>query len=68
MRFLIRDSQSGSFLKGPNEWTTRVSEAYDFGEDENAIKAARQLKLGHVELYVTAQDGTLLFGAKLNID
>jgi hypothetical protein len=68
VRVLLRSIETGAFFKTSTNWTHDQKEALDFGDNEVAIRVARELRLQNVELLHVTDDGGPLFGTRIEID
>ncbi len=67
MRILLRNFETGTFLKAGKEWTEDLGAARTFEGKDEAIGVARELRLEDIELWHVSANGTLLFGTRLQI-
>ena len=68
MRVLLRRYSTGVFFQDPDSWTKSPSKAFDFVEKERAVKKANELGVRDVDVVVTQEDGTVLFGTRVHQD
>ena len=52
MKILLRDTQTGLFYAGPNQWTTGQEAAQDFKTPDMALDIVDESKLNAVEIIV----------------
>jgi len=52
MKILLRDTQTGLFYAGPNQWTTGQETAQDFKTPAMALDIVDESKLNAVEIVV----------------
>jgi len=64
----LRRYQTGVFYQAPDCWTASPAKALDFAQKESAILKAKELGLSDVDVVVTQEDGTLLFGTRVGED
>jgi hypothetical protein len=57
MRIVIRDRDTGMFMKMPNEWVVDVKEATDFCEMVKALHVALEIADRPLELRMMFGDG-----------
>jgi len=56
MKILLRDTQTGLFYAGPNEWTTGQDAAQDFKTPDIAFDLIDESKLKAMEIVVHFDD------------
>lgn len=56
MRVLLRNTQSGLFYAGPDQWTEERSEALDFEATDRALDRVSQAKLPAMEVLMHFDD------------
>ena len=56
MKILLRNTQTGLFYAGPDQWTKNHPEAFDFEQTDLALDAVRDAKLQGIELLVKFED------------
>jgi len=56
MKILLRNTQTGLFYVGPDQWTTNHPEAFDFEQTDLALDAVRDAKLKSIEVLVKFED------------
>jgi hypothetical protein len=59
MRVLVKNANTGLFLKGDNLWTNEAVEARDFGSGVNAIQGAFAMHLTHPDIILSFGDPSL---------
>jgi hypothetical protein len=50
MKILLRNTQTGLFYVGPDQWTKHDPEAFDFEQTDLALDAVRDAKLKSIEV------------------
>ena len=68
MRILLRNFETGAFLKSAAHWATDQKDALNFECDDLAISVARELRLQNMELYLISDNSTPLSATRLKID
>jgi hypothetical protein len=56
MRVLLRNTQTGLFYAGPDQWTQERSEALDFEATDRALDRVSQAKLQAMEVLMHFDD------------
>ncbi len=56
MKILLRDTQTGLFYAGPNQWTTGQDTAQDFKTPDVALNVVDESKLNTMEIVVHFDD------------
>lgn len=56
MKILLRDTQTGLFYAGPNEWTTGQEAAQDFKTPDVALDLVDESRLNAMEIVVHFDD------------
>lgn len=56
MKILLRNTQTGLFYVGPNQWTNNDPEAFDFEQTDLALDAVRDGKLQGIEVLMKFED------------
>jgi len=56
MKILLRDTQTGLFYAGPNQWTTGQDTAQDFKTPDVALNVVDESKLNTMEIIVNFDD------------
>jgi len=56
MKILLRDTQTGLFYAGPNEWTTGQEAAQDFKTPDVALDLVDESQLNAMEIVVHFDD------------
>jgi hypothetical protein len=59
MKVLVRNGDTGLFLKGGSSWTDKPVEAQDFGLYSNAIDGVRGMSLRNAEIVLSFSDASL---------
>ena len=59
MKVLVRNGDTGLFLKGGSGWTDKAVEARDFGLYSNAIDGVRGMSLRNAEIVLSFSDASL---------
>lgn len=52
MKVLLRDTQTGLFYAGPEQWTREQSEATDFHAPDRALDQVRDAQLSTMEVVI----------------
>jgi hypothetical protein len=65
MKILLRDTQTGLFYAGPNEWTSGQDTAQDFKTPDVAFDLIDESKLNSMEIVVHFDEAA--FDVPLNI-
>lgn len=56
MKILLRNTQTGLFYVGPDQWTKYDPEAFNFEQTDLALDAVREGKLKGIEVLVKFED------------
>lgn len=56
MKILLRDTQTGLFYAGPNEWTTGQDAAQDFKTPDVALNVVDESRMNAMEIVVHFDD------------
>ena len=56
MKILLRDTQTGLFYAGPNQWTIEQDTAQDFKTPDVALNVVDESKLNTMEIVVHFDD------------
>jgi hypothetical protein len=59
MKVLVRNGDTGLFLKEGSSWTDKAVEAQDFGLYSNAIDGVRGMSLRNAEIVLSFSDASL---------
>ena len=58
MKVLVRNADTGLFLKGGSSWTDKAVEAQDFGLYSSAIDGVRGMSLKNAEIVLSFGDAS----------
>ena len=67
-RVLLRNFETGDFLRTEGLWTKDQHEAMDFEASAVAISVARELRLENMEVILVSEDGVVFLATRLKID
>lgn len=56
MKIVLRNTQTGLFYVGPDQWTKNDPEAFDFEQTDLALDAVRDGKLQSIEVLMKFED------------
>ncbi len=68
MRIVLKSLRTGSYCKGPGQWTKNKSEAWDFLSSDEAIEFARKQELKETQVIVQFRDNDYLIHIPYQLD